>query len=158
VVTSYGEAMYAIIVFKNINELTADVCYYTNTFKTLEEAKQYQPKDTDYFKWFTEEGYTNEMAKPVMPTMKKKDAVEFANYLLSVTKKMNEYLVKLSKEEKTKAKFAMAMVLGALPQKYAEKKGFNSYKSIPIIEKGIKAFAKDKDVLKIVNQLKTLAK
>jgi hypothetical protein len=154
VVTKYGDSLYAIIVFKNINDSFANVCYYTNTFKTVEEAKQYQPTEQSYFKWYTQMGYDAEMAKPVLPAMKKKDAIEFANYFADKAKKLKESFSKGSGVEKTKMQLASAMILAAVPGKYAESKGYSSYKSIPVIEKGMKAFAKDADVLKIIKNAK----
>jgi hypothetical protein len=154
VVTKYGDSLYAIIVFKNINDSFADVCYYSNTFKTIEEAKQYQPTDQSYFKWYTLAGYNQEMAKPVMPVMKKKDVVEFANYFADKSKKLKEGFNKLNGVDKTKMQLASAMILAAVPSKYAEAKGYSSYKSIPVIEKGMKQFANDADVLKIIKNAK----
>lgn len=154
VVTKYGDSLYAIIVFKNINDSFANVCYYTNTFKTIEEVKQYQPTEQSYFKWYTQIGYDAEMAKPVMPAMKKKDAIEFANYFADKAKKLKESFSKISGVEKTKMQLASAMILAAVPGKFAESKGYSSYKSIPVIEKGMKAFAKDADVLKIIKNAK----
>lgn len=154
VVTKYGDSLYAIIVFKNINDSSADVCYYTNTFKTIDEAKQYQPTDQSYFKWYTLAGYTNEMAKPVMPEMKRKDALEFAKYFADKAQKLKESFSQATGVDKTKMKLASAMILAAVPGKYAEAKGYSSYKSIPVIEKGMKQFAKDADVLKIIKNTK----
>jgi hypothetical protein len=154
VVTKYGDSLYATIIFKNINDSFADVCYYSNTFKTIEEAKQYQPTNESYFKWYTLVGYNNEMAKSVMPTMTKKDAIAFANYLAAKAKKLKDSFSKASGVDKTKMQLAAAMILAAVPGKYAESKGYSSYKSIPVIEKGMKAFAKDADVLKIIKSAK----
>ncbi|MBP6430313.1 MAG: hypothetical protein KA319_00925 [Ferruginibacter sp.] len=154
VVTKYGDSLYAIIVFKNINDSFADVCYYTNTFKTIEEAKQYQPTNESYFKWYTLVGYNNEMAKPVMPSMTKKDAIAFANYFADKAQKLKESFSQATGVDKTKMKLASTMILAAVPSKYAESKGYSSYKSIPVIEKGMKAFAKDADVLKIIKSAK----
>jgi hypothetical protein len=150
VVTKYGDSLYAIIVFKNITDSFADVCYYTNTFKTVEEAKQYQPTEQSYFKWYTQIGYDKELAKPVLPAMKKKDVIEFAHYFADKAKKIKEGFSKLNGVDKTKMQLAGAMILAAVPGKYAEAKGYSSYKSILIIEKGMKQFAKDADVLKII--------
>jgi hypothetical protein len=154
VVSKYGDSLYAIIVFKNINDSFADVCYYTNTFKTIEEAKQYQPTNESYFKWYTLAGYNNEMAKPVMPEMKRKDVVEFAKYFADKATKLKESFSKLNGVDKTKMQLASAMILAAVPSKYAESKGYSSYKSIPVIEKGMKVFAKDAEVLKIIKSAK----
>jgi hypothetical protein len=154
VVTKYGDSLYAIIVFKNITDSFADVCYYTNTFKTVEQAKQYQPTEQSYFKWYTQIGYDKEMTKPIMPEMKKSDAIEFAKYFADKAKKLKEEFNKLNGVEKTKMQLAASMILAAVPSKYAEAKGYSSYKSIPIIEKGIKQFAKDADVLKIIKNAK----
>jgi len=46
------------------------------------------------------------------------------------------------------------MILTAVPSKYAEAKGYSSYKSIPVIEKGMKAFSKDAEILKIIKNTK----
>jgi hypothetical protein len=154
VVTKYGDSLYAIIVFKNINDSFADVCYYSNTFKTVAEAKQYQPTEQSYFKWYTQIGYDNEMAKPVMPAMTKKDVIAFANYFADKAKKLKESFSKVNGVDKTKMQLAAAMILAAVPGKYAESKGYSSYKSIPVIEKAMKAFAKDADVLKIIKNAK----
>jgi hypothetical protein len=154
VVTKYGDSLYAIIVFKNINDSFSDVCYYTNTFKTIEEAKQYQPTDQSYFKWYTLAGYTNEMAKPVMPEMKRKDVIEFAKYFADKATKLKESFSKMSGVDKTKMQLSAMMILTAVPSKYAEAKGYSSYKSIPVIEKGMKAFSKDAEILKIIKNTK----
>lgn len=154
VVTKYGDSLYAIIVFKNMNDSFADVCYYTNTFKTVEEAKQYKPTEQSYFKWYTKMGYDKEMAKPVMPAMKKKDVLEFVNYFADKAKKLKESFSKMAGVDNTKMKLASAMILAAVPGKFAESKGYSSYKSIPVIEKGMKAFAKDADVIKIMKNAK----
>ncbi len=154
VVTKYGDSLFAIIVFKNINDSFADVCYYSNTFKTIDEAKQYQPTDQSYFKWYTLAGYTNEMAKPVMPEMKRKDVIEFAKYFADKATKLKESFSKMNGVDKTKMQLSAMMILTAVPSKYAEAKGYSSYKSIPIIEKGMKAFSKDAEILKIIKNTK----
>lgn len=154
VVTKYGDSLYAIIVFKDINDSFANVCYYSNTFKTIEEAKQYQPTDQSYFKWYTLAGYTGEMAKPVMPEMKRKDVLEFAKYFAGKAAKLKESFSKINGVDKTKMQLSAMMILTAVPGKYAEAKGYSSYKSIPVIEKGMKAFAKDAEIMKIIEDTK----
>jgi hypothetical protein len=94
------------------------------------------------------------MAKPIMPTMTKKDVIAFANYFADKAQKLKESFSQATGVDKTKMKLASAMILAAVPSKYAESKGYSSYKSIPVIEKGMKAFAKDADVLKIIKSAK----
>ncbi|MFC4262787.1 hypothetical protein ACFOWM_07865 [Ferruginibacter yonginensis] len=148
IITKYGDSLYAVIIFKNITDSAANVCYYSNTFATITAAQQYKPDENSFFKWYTTIGYEAEMAKPVMPTMTKNDVIDFAKYYAGIVKQIKENIKNTTGDEKTKAGLAMAMILNAVPTKYASIKGYNSYKSLAVIEKGLKTFGKDKEVIK----------
>jgi hypothetical protein len=98
VITSYGDSSYAIIVFKNITTKNADVCFHGETFKTIEEAKAFIPTEQDFFKWYTDAGYKQEMSKPAMPEMTKKDALAFANYINKVMMDIKSKMEAMPKE------------------------------------------------------------
>lgn len=150
VITDYGDSSYYVLVFKNFTANKAQACMNTEAFKTIEEAKAYQPAETDFTDWFTEPGYKAEAKKPAMPEMTKKDVLAFATFMAKAYKEIKTAAeAKSDGGDEAKDGFAAAMLLAVMPAKYAESKGYNAYKSLPVIERGMKKFEKDADVKKI---------
>lgn len=149
VITDYGDSSYYVLVFKKFTANKAQGCMNTEAFKTIEEAKAFEPADTDFTDWFTEPGYKAEAKKPAMPEMTKKDALAFATFITKAYTDIKTAAEANSDGDKAKDGFAAAMLLAVMPSKYAELKGYNAYKSLPVIERGMKKFEKDADVRKI---------
>lgn len=158
VIVKYSDSSFYTYLFQNITPNQATVFTSDDEAKTIEEAKQYQPKPGDNGStWLTTAGYTAAEKKKVMPALQKKDALDFMNYFV---KTANEYKAKMedlsktamSDDEKAGAGMGMAILLSSLPMQYAETKGFHPYKSMNVIEAGLKKFQNDKDVKKIMSQ------
>jgi hypothetical protein len=148
IINKYDENTYMVIVFKNITADKAKVCLNTEQFKTIEEAKAFMPEEEDYATWYTEAGFTIENAKPIMPTMTKNDMIDLSKFMVEklteTSKKLDEK--KLEPDDK---KFALVMSIVVVPLLYAENKGFHSYKSLSVFEKGITKFKNDAAVKKV---------
>ena len=153
IITDYGDSAYYVIVFKNLTAEKAEVCYHTDVFKTIAEAKAYIPDATEYSDWFTETGYNASLKKPAMPEMNKQDVLKFAQYMAKFVADANVDMEKLTGEEKANSGFRLALLVATLPSKYAEEKGFSPYKSLAIIDRGVNKFKNDKDVKKILKSI-----
>ncbi len=164
VFSKYAEDSYTVHIFKNITTNEASVFGTNESFETLEAAKNYAPKAAEEGTiWYTAAGYASADKKKVMPPMDKKAAVEFAKFMVSKIKDIKTKMDEVQNnnatdDEKVGKGLALALIVGALPSKYAEMKGFHPYKSMSVIEKSIKKFENDKDIKKIMNELKTLFK
>ena len=144
VIADYGESNYYVIIFKNITNLKADVCFHTEAFKTMDEAKAYEPNAIEFQPWFTEPGYVAENKKPIMPPLTKEQTIELTKYM---TKDIKAQLDKAKTEEE---KFGIIMTMAVLPSFYAESKGFHPYKSLPIMNKAMDKYANDPTIKKMM--------
>ncbi|MCX6318689.1 MAG: hypothetical protein NTW29_15515 [Bacteroidetes bacterium] len=151
VITDYGDSSYYVIVFKNFTAQKASVCLHTEVFTTIEAAKAFVPDSAAFTDWFTEAGYKAEDKKPVLPEMTKKDAISFVQFFTNVLKDVQAAAVKTEGEKEMKG-FAAAMLLSALPAKYAESRGYNAYKSMPVIERGLKKYKNDPEIKKLLKE------
>ncbi len=153
IITKYGDSSYYTITLKDITATQANVNLSSDAYKTIEEAKQHIAPDDGFSVWYTKAGFTKLEKMPVMPELKKQDAVMLSKYIVNIFKDIKSKMTKLSDEEKKNAGFAMALLLSTAPTKYAESKGYNGYKSLAVIDRGMKKFKTDKDVKKIIAEI-----
>lgn len=151
VITDYGDSSYYVLVFKNFTSNKAAVCMNTEAFKTIEEAETYSPADTEFTDWFTEAGYALESKKPVMPEMTKKDAIAFMQYLTKAIADIKKAVAEKASDDKEMDGLAFAMIISTVPAKFAETKGYNAYKSIPVIQRGMNKFKNDPEIKKLMS-------
>ncbi len=153
VITRYSDK-YAVIIFKNISDFKADVYYYSQMFDDVESAKAFQPIPEQFSTWYTPAGYTLEMMKPELKIFTKADAIEVAKLVVAKNTAMKEKVKSGTLDQQSIKQLTAALLLNAVPIEWAMSKGVNPYKSLAVIEAGMKKFKEDKDVLKIINQLK----
>jgi hypothetical protein len=147
VITDYSDSNFYVIIFKNFTPLKASVFYCTEPFKTIDEAKTFKPKETDFIDWYSKEGLEAEDKKPVMPPFTKKDALEFANFMGAF---IAEATKKIDADKKEEKGLALALQVATLPSQFAQSKGFHAYKSLPVIDKGMNKFKNDADLKKVL--------
>lgn len=157
IVLKYGDSSFYAYYFENITADGATV-HFSNEFVDVESAKTYKPTDANSgSKWYTVAGFAKVDKLKAMPELQKKDALAFAKYFVGVAKNLKAKLEENttgSDDEKAGRGLAMVMMLSATPTTYAESKGFHPYKSIAVMERGMKKFEKDKDVKKIMSEFK----
>ena len=142
---------YSVITFRNITENNAEVALCFDIFSTLEEAKGYVAPEDSYHQWHTKAGFDQEMAKPVIPELSKKDVIDFFTYCKSLLDQAKANSPQLDK--KALQSLYTQILIGA-PMRYAREKGYNEFKSMPIIQKGVEKNAQDPDIKKIVETFK----
>ncbi len=153
-ITKYDDTTFLLIQFKNMTAKGADVCLHTETFNTIEAAKAYVPTANDYIKWFTEIGYKEEMKKPAIPELTKKDVLAITTEMSKTFAEGKAKLTGITNEdEKMGALLGVIMRAQLTPMTYAESKGYNPYKSLPVLERGLKKFEKDKDIAKLLKEM-----
>lgn len=142
---------YSVITFRNITKNTAEVALCYELFPTLEEAKSYVAPNDSYHTWHTKTGFDQEMAKPVIPALTKNDVIDFFNYCKSLLDQAKADSPQLDK--KALQSLYTQILIGA-SMRYARAKGYNEFKSMQVIQKGVEANAQDEDIKKIVNSFK----
>lgn len=142
---------YSVITFRNITENNAEVALCYQTFATLEDAKGYVAPEDSYHIWHTKTGFEQEMAKPVIPALSKNDVIDFFNYCKSLLDEAKSNSPQLDK--KALQSLYTQILMGA-PMRYAREKGYNEFKSMQVIQKGVEANAQDEEIKKIVNTFK----
>ena len=147
IITDYGDSAYYVILFKNITSEKARVCYSTDQFKTIEEAKKFAPADSEFSDWFTETGFKLEDKKPAMTIFTKADAKELIAFVIDYTKTLQKELTLVKDDDKA---LGLAFVIATLPSQFATKKGFHAYKSLPVIDKGMNKFKNDPEIKKMI--------
>lgn len=152
VITENVEAGFYILVFKNFTEHKAQGCISVSGYNTIEEAKTFMPADKDFTDWFTEDGYNAEMAKPVMPEMTKDDAVSFITYFIIAFKEIEKSAKEDGSYNKEMNGFVAAMLMAVVPSKYAGSKGYNAYKSLEVISRGMEKYKDDPAVKNILKE------
>jgi hypothetical protein len=152
VVLKYGDSSYYALVFKNITTTSAMVQFSDDAFKTIEEAKSFEPTN-EGTEWFTEAGFAKANKKPAMPEMKKQDVIAFIKYFGEKVKLIKEKTDELKTDDDKMKSLGMVMVLATVPAAYAKAKGYHEYKSMAVIERGIKKFKNDKDLKKLVKDI-----
>ncbi len=149
VITDYGDSSYYVLVFKNFTDKKVQACMNTDRYTTIEEAKTFVPEEKEFSDWLTEAGYKAEAKKPAMPEMTKKDVLAFANFFAKKYKEIKSKIDANPNPDKEMGGFATALLLSTMPSNYAELKGFNAYKSIAVIVRGMEKFKNDADLKKI---------
>lgn len=142
---------YSVITFRNITENNAEVALCFNIFSTLEEAKGYVAPEDSYHTWHTKKGFDQEMAKPAIPKLSKNDVIDFFNYCKSLLDQAKADSPQLDK--KALQSLYTQILIGA-PMRYAREKGYNEFKSMQVIQKGVEENAQDADIKKIVETFK----
>lgn len=142
---------YSVITFRNITENNAQVALCYAVFSSLEEAKAYIAPNDAFHLWHTKTGFEQEMAKPVIPKLNKSDVVDFFNYCKSLLDQAKADSPQLDK--KALQSLYTQILIGA-PMRYAREKGYNEFKSMQVIQKGVEENAQDADIKKIVETFK----
>lgn len=142
---------YSIITFRNISDQSAEVSICYQTFQTLDEAKNYEAPNESFQKWYSNEGYNAEMEKPTIQTMSKKDVIDFLKFCKTLidTAKVNSPQL-----DKQSLQTLISYIMTGAALKYAREKGFNEFKSMPVIQRGVQSYADDKQVKEIVESFK----
>ncbi len=155
IITEYGDSSYYVVTFKDFTINNAKVNLNSTEYKTIEEAKQAPtPDEKEFSNWYTEEGYKASLKKPTMPEMKKQDVIKLTQYIANKLKEIESKINNLSDEEKKAAGLGIALLISTAPSNYAEAKGYHAYKSLAVMERGMKKFKDDKDVKKILDSIK----
>lgn len=142
---------FSVITFRNITEDQAEVALCYEVFATLEEAKNYVAPADSYHLWHTKKGFEKEFAKPAIPPLSREDVVDFFTYCKQLLDKAKAESPDLDKK-KLQSVYTQLLIGAALS--YAQEKGYNSYKSMEVIQNGIKANAEDEEIKKIVQTFK----
>lgn len=142
---------YSVITFRNIHSDNAEVALCYSVFSTLEEAKAYVAPNDSYHLWHTKKGFDTEMSKPTIPEMSRNDVIDFFTYCKSLLDKAKTDAPHLDK--KALQSLYTQILMGAA-MSYALKKGYNSYKSMSVIQKGIQANAQDEEIKQLVQSFK----
>lgn len=148
-ITYYSEN-YSVVIFKNINDSTADVFFYYDVFKTQAEAVNFVAPSENFHKWYTKEAFDVELEKPVIPALTKNDVKEFLFYCKSIIDQTTSHL---DPSDKKNRQTAIWQIMMAAPMKFAEKKGYNPFKSMAQIQKSIKAFEQDEEIKRIIKSI-----
>ncbi len=152
VITEYADSAYYILVFKNFTANKAQVCMSTEPFTTIDAAKAFVPADEMFSDWFTAAGYKAEEKKPAMPEMTKKDAIAFVTYFTNAINSIKKAQEAKSDADKEKNAFAAAMLLAVVPSKFAESKGYNAYKSLPVIDRGMNKYKNEPEIKQLLKE------
>jgi hypothetical protein len=152
VITDYGDSSYYILVFKNFTDYKVQAGMNIEGYKTIDEAKTFTPAESEFSDWFTEAGYKAEEKKPAMPEMTKKDALAFVTFLTNALKEIEKAVEERASENKEMDGFAAAMLMAVMPSKYAASKGYNAYKSLAVIDRGMNKFKNDPDIKKLLKE------
>jgi hypothetical protein len=153
-ITKYSNE-FAVVVFKNITAEAADVFYYGKTFKSIEEARNFQPAPEQFQTWYTEAGYAQEMEKPGIATFTREDALDFANFYVQKCKEITEKMDQNSSVFKREMEsLARMMLLSAVPIAWAKSKGYNGFKSVKVIQEGLEAFKNDEEINSLIKSTK----
>jgi hypothetical protein len=154
IITKYGDSSYYVMFFKDFTANEAKVHMSTEEYKTAEDASQMQmPGDKEFSKWLTEAGYKLSLKKPAMPELTKKDVLAIVQKMVDVMKETETRMANLTDDQKKGAGLGMVLLLSTVPSNYAEAKGYNPYKSLPVIERGMNKFKNDKDVKKLMKTI-----
>jgi hypothetical protein len=154
VITDYGDSTFYVLVFKNFTDSKVSSCMSRDKFTTIEEAKTYVPAEEYFSDWYTEKGYKAEEKKPAMPEMTRNDAVAFAKYFAKAYKDLKAKMdAKAKTDDAGMGNFALVMMLATVPSQYAALKGFNQYKSMAVIERGLTKYQNDSEIKKIMSSI-----